>query len=81
MHQNFGAETKVWLFGSRVDDARRGGDVDLYVETNKVNTLLTKLRCKILLEECLDLPVDLIVKDQSKDDPIYQIAKREGVQL
>jgi len=79
--QNFGDATKVWLFGSRVDDLRRGGDVDLYVETSKVSTLLTKLRCKMALEERLDLPVDLIIKDQRKDDPIYKIAKREGVQL
>jgi predicted nucleotidyltransferase len=79
--QNFGDATKVWLFGSRVDDLRRGGDVDLYVETSNVSTLLTKLRCKMALEERLDLPVDLIIKDQRKDDPIYKIAKREGVQL
>jgi predicted nucleotidyltransferase len=81
LYQNFGLATKVWLFGSRVDDSRRGGDVDLYVETGKVSTLLMKLRCKIALEEKLELPVDLIVKDQTTDDPIYKIAKKEGIQL
>jgi hypothetical protein len=29
----------------------------------------------------LELPVDLIVKDQTTDDPIYKIAKKEGIQL
>jgi len=81
LYQNFGAATKVWLFGSRVDDSRRGGDVDLYVETNNVSNLLAKLRCKMALEDLLDLSVDLIVKDQGKDDPIYTIAKKRGVQL
>jgi predicted nucleotidyltransferase len=28
----FGNMTQVWLFGSRVDDSKRGGDIDLYIE-------------------------------------------------
>ncbi len=27
----FGAKTDIWLFGSRVDDNQRGGDIDLYI--------------------------------------------------
>jgi predicted nucleotidyltransferase len=80
-HQSFGADANVWLFGSRVDDARRGGDVDLYVETTQTNTFLPALYCKIALEEFLDLHVDLVVKEQGKYKPIYQIAKTQGVQL
>lgn len=79
--QSFGADANVWLFGSRVDDARRGGDVDLYVETTQASTLLSALCCKIALEESLDLHVDLIVKEHGKNKPIYQIAKKQGVQL
>ena len=79
--QNFGADASVWLFGSRVDDARRGGDVDLYVEPTQENTLISALRCKIALEDSLDLHVDLIVKQPGKDKPIYRLAKTQGVQL
>lgn len=80
-HQIFGAEASVWLFGSRLDDARRGGDVDLYIEPTQKNTLMSELRCKIVLEDSLDLHVDLIVKEPGKNKPIYQLAKTQGVQL
>ncbi len=79
--QNFGAEASVWLFGSRVDDAQRGGDVDLYIEPTQASTLMSELRCKITLEDSLDLHVDLIVKEPAKEKPIYQIAKTQGVRL
>jgi len=28
----FGKDTKVYIFGSRADNKRRGGDIDIYVE-------------------------------------------------
>ena len=77
----FGPQAQVWLFGSRADDAKRGGDVDLYVEPAQKNTLISVLRCKIALEDSLDLHVDLIVKEPGKDKPIYQLAKAQGVRL
>ena len=79
--QNFGADARVWLFGSRVDDARRGGDVDLYVETTQSNTLMAELQCKMAIEESLERHVDLVVNDHRKDEPIYNIAKKQGIQL
>lgn len=70
----------MWLFGSRVDDQRRGGDVDIYVETSS-HSILNELRCKIDLEETLDLPVDLIVRTPGNTSPIAMIAKQKGLRL
>ena len=79
--QNFGDDAKAWLFGSRVDYTRRGGDVDLYIETGQSNNLMAELRCKMAIEESLDLHVDLVPNDSEKDNPVYKIAKKQGVQL
>ena len=72
---------KCWLFGSRLDDTKRGGDVDLYVEATHRDTLMSELHCKIALEDSLDLSVDLVVKEPGKDKPIYNLAKVQGVRL
>ncbi len=79
--QNFGEDASIWLFGSRLDDSKRGGDVDLYIEATQRETLMSELRCKIALEDSLDLFVDLVVKEPGKDNPIYNLAKAQGVRL
>lgn len=80
IHQYFGDSATVWLFGSRLDDTQKGGDVDLYVEAGPC-CLLDELRCKISLEECLDIPVDLVVRQSSDSSPIARIAKKQGQRL
>jgi len=30
----FGIDSKVFVFGSRIDDSKKGGDIDLYIETS-----------------------------------------------
>ena len=79
--QNFGEDALIWLFGSRLDDSKRGGDVDLYVEATHLKTLMSELRCKVALEDSLDLSVDLVVKEPGKDKPIYNLAKAQGLRL
>ncbi len=75
-----GDGAQVTLFGSRVDDSAKGGDVDLYIEIPQPD-LMKKIRCKVSLQDQLDMPVDLIVKPYGDRSPIALIAKHEGIRL
>ncbi|MBL8336309.1 MAG: nucleotidyltransferase domain-containing protein [Rhodoferax sp.] len=72
---------RIYLYGSRVDDARRGGDIDLFLEASRAIDLKTALTTQHLLTAACDTKVDLLVKSPGEGDlPIHQIARR-GVQL
>lgn len=73
---------QLGLFGSRLNDEVRGGDVDIYLEITGVEReqqQRIKRRLRPRLEEVLDLPVDLIIQDSA--DPltlVSKIAKQNG---
>lgn len=80
MHWHLGEDAAIRLFGSRVDDQQKGGDVDLYVETNP-HPLLSEIKCKVSLQESLQMPVDLVVRPSLDKSTIAQIAKSQGIRL
>lgn len=79
------AESRVWLFGSRVDDALRGGDIDLLIETEVAFPNRAKILCRLygaLIYALGDRKLDVLLKDaRTRDAPIFNIAKRTGVLL
>lgn len=80
-----GAESRVWLFGSRVNDDLRGGDIDLLVETDAKFPNRAKVLCDLygaLIFALGDRKLDVLLKDgRTADAPIFNIAKRTGVPL
>lgn len=80
----FGADAVVRLFGSRADDARVGGDIDLHVETGPI---ADEWRARSQFEDYLfarieEQRVDVIV--HRREDPmqgIDLIAHRDGIVL
>jgi len=60
VRQQFGADAHLKLFGPRLDDSSRGGDVDLLVETAAAPTLHQRALATMALERALNLPVDSV---------------------
>ena len=79
-----GPKAKVWLFGSRVDDSKKGGDIDLYIEVDENISLLdVKLKLLGFLHMKLgEQKIDILIK--SRDMPstaMHEIAKATGVKI
>jgi len=74
---------KIYLFGSRVDDTKKGGDIDLYLcplkkfddERARRRDFLIKLD-EYIGEQKIDA---ILAKDKTR--LIEQVARRDGVEL
>ena len=80
-----GAESRIWLFGSRVDDDKRGGDIDLFIETDSVLPNRVASLCQLegkLIIRLGERKIDILLKDaQTPEVPLHRIAKAQGVPL
>jgi predicted nucleotidyltransferase len=83
----FGTDASLMLFGSRVDDNRHGGDIDLYV-TGFDQSIEKQLKAKLkflakVKQQIGEQRIDLVFS-QSSDQPvmpIHKIAEKTGVEL
>jgi predicted nucleotidyltransferase len=78
----FGNGTKVMLFGSRVDNTLKGGDIDLYIQPTTYTDLLKKkidylVQLKLTLG---DQKIDVIIA-QDASRLIEQEALKKGIEL
>ncbi len=80
-----GAQATVRLFGSRLDDSARGGDVDLLVEVVEplAEPALLAARIAGRISRLLDgRKVDVVLAAPNlKELPLHHIARREGIVL
>jgi predicted nucleotidyltransferase len=73
---------ELYLYGSRVDDAARGGDIDLLVVSDTLGFRdLLRLRMRIL-DRIGWQQLDLLVRRRDQmDEPFAAMAKESGVRL
>ena len=80
---NFTKDPKIILFGSRVDDTKKGGDIDILVETQENIDIRTQIK---ILAQCevkgIERKIDMIFKTPfTKEQPIFKTAIKEGIVL
>lgn len=83
----FTEKDHLWLFGSRVELSKRGGDLDFYIETIENNLIIaTKKKEYFIIElqdKLGDQKIDVVLNILSSQYmlPIYEIAKQTGIKL
>ena len=77
----YGTDVKVYLFGSRVDDSRRGGDIDLLVRTTSAKKgILARVRMASRIKSLIgDQKIDII--GDYEDNQVVQEALKNGILL
>jgi len=78
--RNADEAAQVWLFGSRVDDAKKGGDIDLAILSGKIG-VMDKIRirrniCKQIGEQ----KIDILVSPAGKE-AFFKFVVEEGILL
>ncbi|MGH6896373.1 MAG: hypothetical protein ACREJ5_07485 [Geminicoccaceae bacterium] len=82
--QVFGERATVRVFGSRVHDHLKGGDLDLHLEVEPgQGTLVNEMAFRERIERPLDeLKVDVVLHERgAAPTPIDEIALRDGMLL
>ena len=72
---------KIYLFGSRVDDKKKGGDIDLYIiPTTKKNIQKKKTEfLNILKEKFNNQKIDVVIA--TKENRAIDVAAKKGIEL
>lgn len=85
LQKYFGKQGKYLLFGSRVDDTKRGGDIDLYIETDIDAMEAVELKNKVhteLMNKLGEQKIDILVYAKGQELlPIHEVAKMTGVEI
>jgi predicted nucleotidyltransferase len=80
-----GEGAQVTLFGSRVDDAAKGGDIDLLLEADAPVANKPQVVGQIyvkLIRQLGDRKIDILIKDpNSPAAAVFDIVKQHGVRL
>ncbi len=63
----FDPDAQIFLFGSRVDDTSKGGDIDLLLITKR-NSFIDKLKLKVQIKEKIgEQRIDIVLTSNVED--------------
>jgi predicted nucleotidyltransferase len=79
---NVDPSAKVWLFGSRTDDNKKGGDIDIAVLSENINIdVMQEIQVRrFICNRIGEQKIDIVISNTGKE-AIFKLAVAEGIQL
>ena len=82
----FGHKSKVILYGSRTDDSKRGGDIDLYIQCSlgigEAEKYQLKIKFLVQLKKIIgDQKIDVLIGSGKQSNNFLSTVEKEGIQL
>jgi predicted nucleotidyltransferase len=78
--QNVDSDARVWLFGSRADDTKKGGDIDIAVLSPKIDINGRMKIRRNIVDSLGEQKIDIVVSAKG-DEPFFRLAVEKGIRL
>jgi predicted nucleotidyltransferase len=73
---------QVWLFGSRTDDNKKGGDIDIAIYSEKINhDVMQEIKVRrFICNKIGEQKIDIVTSSDGKE-AFFRLAVAEGIKL
>jgi predicted nucleotidyltransferase len=80
--KNADPDARVWLFGSRTDDSKKGGDIDIAIFSEKINKdVMQGIQVRrFICDRIGEQKIDIITTKDGKE-AIFRLAMAEGIEI
>ena len=75
------ADAKLYLFGSRVDDSKKGGDIDLLIISDKISRKDVRTIRLNFFEQFGEQKLDIVVDDGKLNTPFVKMIFNKAILL
>jgi len=74
-------DAKLYLFGSRTDDAKKGGDIDLLIVSKELTKRDTRLLRVDFFDKFGEQKLDIVLDDGAFKNPFHQMIQKKAILL
>jgi predicted nucleotidyltransferase len=73
-------DAKVWLFGSRLDDSKKGGDIDIAILSSRIRIPERMHIRRDIIDRIGERKIDIVVSADGTD-PFFRMAIETGIRI